>query len=410
MSIEGINSQVSILYNEISSNYILHFLESFKDVNIIDPNKGTILDFEILDRIKRERVNPIIKFATSRDIDEILFIYKDIYEETYPYKEMEDYHYIKKTMESDNYEWFKFEGRNGEIFGCLTFVLDFNDMKGYARGLLVKKKYLGKIDVLKAFIGSFLVMCRKYEGKILRWYGESRTAHSKSQYIMSHCGFRPIAFYPNKDIFYDEIESDILLICYDERALRKYRSKMIPVIIPEVKNLYKYSHNRYNLGNFEIEKPRFQLDYNELAKLKKRLIKRISKDKFGYQKITFSIQGSQSYFKFLYTPNVKNFEKTEYKVESLEELFVFTQEFIKLARNFNIRYLEVFTSAYEVNHQKIFHDIGLKPCGYIPSWKYNKETGYFDDYILFNYNIGEIDKNIMLQEEGKKLLRCLEYV
>ena len=78
------------------------------------------------------------------------------------------------------------------------------------------------------------------------------------------------------------------------------------------------------------------------------------------------IPGTESYFKFLYTPQVQNFEKTEYSVNNLEELYVFVQDFKKLARLLKVRYCEAFISAYDVEHQSIFYNAGLNPRGYIP--------------------------------------------
>ena len=73
-----------------------------------------------------------------------------------------------------------------------------------------------------------------------------------------------------------------------------------------------------------------------------------------------------------------------------------------------IRYCEAFVSAYKPDHQVIFYNAGLQPRGYIPCWKFNNQTKRLEDYILFNWYGGEIDKNIKLIEEGKKLLDYLK--
>ncbi|MHA1293315.1 MAG: hypothetical protein ACTSQJ_11690 [Promethearchaeota archaeon] len=403
-----ITEQTISLNNIITSNTVQEFLRSFENVNL-DFRAGTKCNIQIQGRDDWKKINPIIRMATIEDIDEIIFIYKDIYDNSYPYKEMEDAKEIKKMIKSPNIEWLIFETNKGEIMGCFTFVLDFKEKIGYIRGFNIKKKFLGKMDVLKASIGSFIAIYRKYKGRIFRWYGESRTAHSKSQYFLRMTGFLPIAFFPCKDKFYDKVESDILIICYDERALRDLRCKKKPVIIPEVESCFKYSNDRYQLGISKIVEPKIALNSKKLVFIKKNLIRNIYRDKFGYTDIKLSIKNSDSYFKFLYTPTVQNFEKTKYKVNSLEELFVFAQEFAKLARDFKVRYFEVYISAYKPKHQKIFRDIGLFPRGYVPSWKYNPRTGTFEDYILFNYNRGNIDKNIQLLNEGKSLLKCLNY-
>ena len=102
---------------------------------------------------------------------------------------------------------------------------------------------------------------------------------------------------------------------------------------------------------------------------------------------------------------VQNFEKLKYSVENLEGLFILVQEVKKLAGELKVRYFEAFVSAYNIEHQQIFRDIGLVPRGYIPSWKHR--SGIFEDYVLFNHYEGEIDKNMELLEEGRELLRYL---
>ena len=118
----------------------------------------------------------------------------------------------------------------------------------------------------------------------------------------------------------------------------------------------------------------------------------------------FSLSSSDSFLEFLYSPQVNNFEKIKYKVSKIEELYVFVQELIKLRKELNIRYCEVFVSAYKPSHQEIFYKAGLIPRGYIPSWNYNQVEGLFEDNILLNWFKGQISEDIQLIDEGKKLL------
>jgi len=406
---EGWITRTSISISELYPNYTSQFMQPFKNVKNRDISNGIHLDFEIYDRSHNNKICPILKMATSSDAKEITEIYKEIYNGTYPYKEIEDEHEVRKMIKSSNCHWILFKSNNGETLGCFTFVLDFKDKLGLIRGLMLRKKYQGIIDVVKAAVGSYLGMYSTFGDRIFRWYCENRTAHTKSQYALSIGGIRAIAFYPNKDIFNHKIESDIMHICYDERALREYRCPDQPKFIPEVKSCYSYSDKRYNLGHFKIISPKLNLNVENLTKIRSKIIRKISKDKFGYETITLTIEDSSSYFQFLYTPIIQNFEKTKYKVKSLEELFVFVQEFKKDIKNLNIRYCEIFVSAYNPYHQKILLDAGLSPRGYIPSWKYNHNKDYFEDFILFNYYEGEIDENIQLIPEGEELIRCLNF-
>ncbi|MFX1327506.1 MAG: hypothetical protein ACFE91_05105 [Promethearchaeota archaeon] len=398
---------LSVSYDNMFMNFTQKFLQSFEEIADCDFQAGTYFDFEIEGRAQKKRINPLIRKANLEDINEIVFIYRDIYENSYPYKEMEDRDEIKIMLESPNVEWLIFETISGEIVGCFTFILDFAKKLGNIRGFVIKKKFLGKVDIMKMAMGSIIAMYKKYNDKIFRWYGECRTAHTKSQYFCSAFGFKPVGFYPCKDVFFNKVESDLLIISYDERALTTMRSKEIPKILPDAINGFLYSDRRYNLDSYSIYNSN-NLNLNEckIKELRKSLSKSISKDKFGYETIKFSFTNSDSYFEFLYTPTVQNFEKTQYKINYLEELYIFAKEFLKFGKKYKIRYCEAFISAYKPTHQKIFYNLGLSPRGYVPSWKYNEKTGRFEDCILFNWYEGEIN-NIELLDEGKRLLDIL---
>ena len=384
------------------------FLRPFEDVIDPDIHKEMYLDFEISDRSHAHKINPVLRLARPEDAKEIVEIYKELYNGTYPYKEMEDEQEVRKMIQEPTIQWIIYQDPSFNIAGCITFFLDFENKRGYIRGFMLKKEYQGCIDITKAIIGSMIGMCHKYKNEIYIWYVENRTAHAKSQYSMRVCGIAPIGFYPNKDIFLGEVESDLMQILYDERVLKVYRSKEIPQILPEVKNCFSYSDERYNLGEYKIEEPCIEFDFKKVMALKEGFVKKVKKDKFGYEIIRFSFNGSTSFFKFLYTPNVQNFEKTEYKVDSLEELYVFVQMFMKCKKELNVRYCEVFLSAYNPSHQKVFRDAGFSPRGYIPSWKYNKELGEFEDYILFNYFKGHVSNEIYLIQEGWDLFTVID--
>ncbi|MFX1410426.1 MAG: hypothetical protein ACFFA6_08735 [Promethearchaeota archaeon] len=399
LSEETMSSQ-AISLNELFCVSTNEFLRPF--ANVVDPDihNGMYLDFEISDREHCHKINPILRLARPEDAKDIVEIYKDLYDGTYPYKEMEDLNEVQKMIRDPSIQWIIYQDPSYYTVGCITFVLDFDNKRGYIRGFMLKKKYQGYIDITKAMIGSMIGMCHKYKNEIYVWYVENRTAHAKSQYSMRVCGIAPIGFYPNKDIFLGEVESDLMQILYDERALRVYRSKKVPKILLEVQNCYLYSDKRYKLGEYKIENPDIALDFKKIVSLKEKFIKSVKKDKFGYEIIRLSFKNSNSYFTFLYTPNVQNFEKTEYKVDNLEELYLFVQEFMKCKKDLNVRYCEIFLLAYNPYHQKIFRDVGFSPRGYIPSWKYNKESDVFEDYILFNYFKGHISNEIQLIQEA----------
>ncbi|MFX1279974.1 MAG: DUF998 domain-containing protein [Promethearchaeota archaeon] len=381
-------------------------LEPFKEVIDGEFKEHLHLKFEIAEK-KRNKVSPILRLARQDDAKEIVEIYKELYNGTYPYKEMEDEEEVRNMIEDPNVEWVIYQDPSYTIAGCITFVLDFSNKRGYIRGFMLKKKYQGYIDITKAMIGSMLAMLNKYKDVIYTWYVENRTAHAKSQYSMWVCGIAPIGIYPNKDVFLGKVESDLMQILYDERALRKYRCTTTPQLISPIDACFQYSSKRYNLGSYARSDPQIKLSKAKIKKLSKRLKKKLINEKYGYETIILTLEGTDSYFKFLYTPQVRNFEKTEYMVTSLEELYVFTRALLHYKQILNVRYCELFVSAYNPKHQQLFFNAGFRPRGYVPSWEYCNENNCFKDVILFNIFDGEIDKDIQLIEQGKELVQII---
>ena len=390
--------------NDLFSRDTEQFLKPFESVVNPDIHKEMSLDFELGGRVHTHKISPILRLAEPEDAEEITGIYKELYNGTYPYKEMENVDEVRRMIIDPNIQWVIYQDPSYNMAGCITFVLDFENKRGYIRGFMLKKKYQGYIDITKAMIGSMIGMVYKFRDIIYTWYVENRTAHAKSQYSMWVCGIAPIAFYPNKDIFLDKVESDLMQIFYDKRALTKFRTSKIPRLIPPVEKCFKYADARYSLGEYSIQNPTNLIDFSHASRLEESLIKRIERDKFGYETIRFTLPSSDSYFEFLYTPHVKNFEKTKYRVANVEELTLFVKEFIKCGIELDIRYYEAFVSGYKPSHQKVFYDAGLCPRGYVPSWKFNNKTNSFEDNILFNWCEGKISNDIKLIDEAKELL------
>ena len=398
-----------ILNNQLFGNSTEQFLGTFENLVSIDIHEGTKLDFEV-ERLSPKKICPMLRLANPEDAEDITKVYVDCYKGTYPYKEMEDVSEIKKMIKSNNYLWILFKSINNKTIGCVAFVLDFKLKRGYLRGLAIKRKYQGNMDITKASIGCCFLAWTTHKEDIGIWYGEARTAHSKSQYLSAACGLKPIGFYPNKDVFMNKVESDLMIVVYNEDTIKKRRSKQIPQVLPEVINCFSYSNKRFHLGSVNISSPHLNFDSQTLSTLRNNLNRRISKDKFGYETIHLSINNSDSYFNFLFTPQVQNFEKAKYKVNSSEELFIYAEDFMKIFRELKARYCECFISAYNVVEQKIFLKAGLKPRGYIPCWEYNCKNDVFEDHVLFNHFKGEIDEKIKLIPEGRDLLENLDII
>jgi hypothetical protein len=213
-------SEKTVALEELFPNFTHEFLEPFEDIVDTKVRQEFHLDFEIAGVKHKHKISPVLRLARPEDAEQIIEIYKELYDGTYPYKEMEDIHEVRKMIEDPTIQWIVFQDPSLNIAGCITFVLDFANKRGYIRGFMLRRKYQGYIDITKAMIGSMLGVLHKFKDTIYVWYVENRTAHAKSQYSMYVCGIAPIGFYPNKDIFCGKIESDLMQILYDERALK----------------------------------------------------------------------------------------------------------------------------------------------------------------------------------------------
>ncbi|GAG03143.1 unnamed protein product, partial [marine sediment metagenome] len=128
--------------------------------------------------------------------------------------------------------------------------------------------------------------------------------------------------------------------------------------------------------------------------------------KYGYKYYQFFLSCTKSYFTFLHTPNIQNIEKTKFHVDSLEELYVFLEEFLKCMKENSIRYSEVFVSAFCPEQQQLFYEFGFRARGYVPCWTYNNTERTFEDYVVFNYFEGELPQAALLPV-GQELVNIL---
>ena len=384
-----------IPHQKLNPKSVDEFLSVFESVLTLDLENGMELDFTIDSNLGSDKISPTLFLAKPKDAFEIANICKEVYEGSYPYKEIEYPQEVKKMIESPEHHFILFKIEK-DIVGCFRCALDFEHHKGYTGGFMVRKEYQGIIDVTKAIIGSYVWMWSSYEDEILMWYCENRTAHAASQYITSVCGINTVAFFPNKDIFFDQVESDVMGVVFREKALKNYRESQTPQLIRNALDSFLHCDNIYRLGGFNLVCPDIQLNYAKIETLQKSFRKDVIKDKYGYQYIQFFIAETKSYFSFLHTPCIQNLEKTKYHVDSLEELFVYLEEFLKVIKENSIRYSEAFVSALKPEHQQLFYEFGFRVRGYVPCWSFKNKDKSFEDYVVFNYFEGEVPEAALL--------------
>ena len=222
------------------------------------------------------------------------------------------------------------------------------------------------------------------------------------------CGINTIAIFPNKDIFYGEIESDVMGIMYSQEALSNLRSKKVPSLIEGSVDSFLHADNLYQLGFFHLVSPQIKLDMEKIEKLRGLISTQSSTDKYGYEHHSFMFKGLPSFFNFLHTKSICNYEKAKYKVNCLEELFVFLEEVKKKIIEQGIRYCEFFVPAYKPEYQQLFSDFGFLARGYAPCFHYNMVEQCYEDQIIFNWYQGEIE-HIELLPQGQELFDMLNF-
>lgn len=380
-----------------------------KNAKYTSLNLETGISFEKKSGSKEQKVTPKVQTAKPEEAQEIADIFKQVYKNTYPYKEMENIEEIRKMIDDPDYNWILFKINGNEIIGCIGIQYDKVIRNVMLHGFAIKTKYQGITSLPKLLLAGWVTLLSKYEKKALMWFGEARSAHSKSQFLGAYLGLKPIAFFPNKDIFFNREESEFLLILYDEDALTKYRKSETPKIIPRVLACYSYALKRYQIGFPEVRDQKIlDFDSKKIKSTKGNLIHQVENDSLGNSLITISIKNSDSCISFLHNPLIRIFEKTEYHVTNKEELYVFIEEVKLLIKRQNIRYFECFASAYHPSHQTILHDAGLKVFGYVPCFKYVKNEDVFEDQIVFIYYEGKVNRNLKMIPETENFLKAIK--
>jgi len=373
------------------------FLEIFEDFLNLDFLSGAKMPFKLNNN--KKRLSPKIKIADINDAKSIADIYKNAYKNTYPNREMEDAKYVSKMILSDDHHVIVFRDDQDNNIGCFRCALDLSARKGYMGGFMFMEQFHGKVDVIISIIGAYIWMWSQFKSEIEVWYCENRTAHNTSQYITSICGIKSVAIFPNKDLFFHNIESDILGVIYAKNVIKERRRKSVPKIIPEVYDCFHQSSERFNLGNARLVNQKSIVNNRLHSHFLKSIVKTSKIDRWGYKKIEFKIENNDSYFSFIYTPWLDNIEKIEYRIDCSEELVVFIDQLKRFVKDNSVRYVEVYVSAYQPVYQRLFLEGGLKPRGYIPCWRYNKEMDVFEDEIVFNSYKGEVNGIIMLFQD-----------
>jgi len=203
-----------------------------------------------------------------------------------------------------------------------------------------------------------------------------------------------------------------LFVIYDRNVLFNNRSSKKPELISQAIFCYFHTFQKYNLELPTIknhENIESELNNSEIAYKTPQLLRKIERDEFGNELITFSIKGTDCYFQFQYYKNIKIAEKAIFEVSTVEELQLFLIEIKAFISTSKLRYFEAYLSAYNSEHQALFFNAGFKPTGYIPAFKYNRTMNDFEDQVVFVHHEKELDKFVYLIPETEEFLKTIKY-
>jgi hypothetical protein len=251
----------------------------------------------------------------------------------------------------------------------------------------------------------------RYANQVDKWYTETRTAHSKAQFLMECIGCRPCAIFPNKDIFFggDERESDILDVSYFDETLYKKRNPE-PKLLWEFENLYNLIADRYLLPSCRFNEPYIKFDFdfmNEAHYISENTSVTKKEGKFNVDYFILKTKKGSS-MKFIITKTIDCAEKTEIIAKSPEELAGLLIKFEEVMEEINIEYFEYYLPATNTIFQKIFLEFNFSVYGYVPAWSKN-DNGSLDDCIVVGKYKKDIEfEKLQLTEPGKELLETVK--
>ncbi|MBD3350083.1 MAG: hypothetical protein GF364_01195 [Candidatus Lokiarchaeota archaeon] len=370
------------------------------------------------DRALKIYKNTIVNLTSSNEADDIVQLYQDVYQGNYPYTEMLDLDYLEEKLKHPDITSlyaYRSKKHHNRIVGCGAVICDKESRTGYLRGLMLHPNYRDEIDIKKSVLKTLISGYNRFYDHIDKYYTETRTAHSKAQYLMELIGCRPCAIFPNKDIFEGKNirETDCLDVVYTDRALYKYRNSY-PILLPCFEELYRYFAERYGFEDAIFAEPRIgKYDFfsGKFMDIITKIFCNISvnRKECRYNRIKYKIQTeSGSKIEFTVTETVKSAEKTIVNVNCIEDLAALLIKVDDIMKEDDIEYFECYIPATNPEIQSVFLQSGFSVFGYVPAWISDSGRQLNDCIIFGKYNTPLEMGRLRLTYEGNQLLNLLK--
>ncbi len=356
--------------------------------------------------------------ATKEDARDIKQVFEITYQGTYPFLEMYDLHWIMESFRDDRYIWKVFRMKTesspdyGHIIGCYLWVVDYESRTAYNRGFNLLPHYHGKIAIADLTYSLYRKLMLDLRPHIDRWYNESRTAHSISQFLSHGGGAHTHALFLNKDYFLGKKESDAMMCAYFKNVIAEKREAP-KTILPEIAPLYRRAKRVHRKEmepeDIPLDSQKLQVDPIRVEAITDRISRKLTMDNHNYIHFSFVDEKTGSYIKGLHTVTVNNVEKITFHgtdPEVMTALFQTLDMYIRINR---IEYAEWRIPASNTVLQRIVMD-KMIPLGYVPCWTPSEHSeDKWEDVVVFGWMDRDVmADNLKLTPEGQTLLECID--
>ncbi len=415
-------SQLQTIPNPLSSPQVTETLEptkkaqrgkNFPPVRDIDEIvekydfEGNHADVPIV-----KRIVPVELFlpSTYEDARAIVKIYQAVYQGHFPYPEMLDPAYIYSTFSNPTFFWGVFKTtKRGKIIGCYTVTVDKTTRTGYLRGLNVHPRYQARVGIREMASAVMRTFLESRIDEIDKWYIEARTAHTIVQYLGRTGDLLPYAMMLEKDVFYEQRETDALLISY-KRNIRE-NGRIFPEALPSALiPFYEHANRMMRCGKpvnvCTVEDCSFPTDVVRIRDIQ------IGKttDNYGYTYITICDPTSGDVIGGTFTPSVKTLEKVKFHLTDSAMIGTMLAKFHEAAWSLGAEYIEWVVPVSDCKLTAYFMRHPMYTIqGYLPAWTGSKiHPGKYEDAVMFGFTRHPVNPGAMnLIEETQELLEII---
>ncbi|MHA1301226.1 MAG: GNAT family N-acetyltransferase [Candidatus Helarchaeota archaeon] len=316
------------------------------------------------------------------DAEKIVKLFNIIYNGNYPLQEYLDVDWIKSQVGNPNRYFKVFEDDEHNFLGC--GVIDFDPDNGilYGGRTVIYPEFQGKGILGSCGMATTRQIMQELNGKVKIFYGTSRMVPGDTgmQRTLEKIGFRPIAFLPDLDTGVGERESEIFQALIFSHAFKKRRKN--PVLLTEFKSIVTAVRKQYR----QVRDCTFT-EVADIPEPKKKIIIGTFEDVHEYY-VYLTLSCCKDKISIKINPKSESAEVLEYQCYNKPIFLVILKKLISKLKCRNIKYLEVYVSAYEPEVQKVFLQAGLKATGYIPV--FGTVGDVYEDRVLMVWIPGKI--------------------